>query len=50
MSNRVKRDMLRMFLKTLERYVWNYGLDPAQYFSSLGLMWDALLKKWSLGP
>ena len=22
-----------------------YGLDPAHYFSSLGLSWDALLKK-----
>ena len=35
-----------MFLKTLENIcLQQYKLDPANYYTSPGLSWDALLKK-----
>ena len=34
-------DVFKMFIKTCLNY---YGLDPCHYFSSPGLIWDAMLK------
>ena len=35
-------DIFEIFRKTCQR---QYGLDPAHYYTSPGLSWDALLKK-----
>ena len=34
-----------VFEKFINTYLEYYGLDPFHYFSSLGLIWDPILKK-----
>ena len=38
----LQADVFETFRKTS---LWQYGLDPAHYYTSSGLSWDALLKK-----
>ena len=43
----LKKDVLLsvgVFEKFIATWLKFYGLDPCHYFSSLGLIWDAMLK------
>ena len=43
----LKTDILLLadiFEKFINTYLEHYGLDPCHYFSSPGLIWDAILK------
>ena len=37
-----------VFEKFIDVCLKDYGLDPCHYFSSLGLLWDAMLKMTSI--
>ena len=45
----LKKDVLltNVFEKFIDTCLKYYGLDPCQYFSSPGLRWDAMLKRYS---